>query len=194
MKVVSRHQRQCSRRCRVMKSHSILLRLLIVAVLAVPAGQALAQFYKDNTLTLLVNYGVGGNADTEARVYRTASRQIHSRSSDDHHPQHAGRRRRDRNEPARAQYRLAAGWADDGLFHHERHRHDDRRSGAQDQDRRSGAGRRRAKPGTSSTRARILFPAATPSLPTSRARRTFSPAVTAARRRKIPDCGSCSRS
>src|SRR5579862_8203472 len=53
-----------------MKSHSILLRLLIVAVLAVPAGPALAQFYKDRTLTLLVNYGVGGNADTEARVYQ----------------------------------------------------------------------------------------------------------------------------
>ena len=35
-----------------------------------PAGPALAQFYKDKTLTLLVNYGVGGNADTEARVYQ----------------------------------------------------------------------------------------------------------------------------
>ncbi len=35
------------------------------------AGQpAEAQFYKDRTLTLLINYGVGGNADTEARVYQ----------------------------------------------------------------------------------------------------------------------------
>ena len=31
---------------------------------------ACAQFYKDKTLTLLINYGVGGNADTEARVYQ----------------------------------------------------------------------------------------------------------------------------
>ena len=31
---------------------------------------AQAQFYKDKTLTLLVNYAVGGNADTEARVYQ----------------------------------------------------------------------------------------------------------------------------
>ena len=29
-----------------------------------------AQFYKDKTLTLFLNYGVGGNADTEARVYQ----------------------------------------------------------------------------------------------------------------------------
>ncbi len=34
------------------------------------AAPARAQFYKDKTLTLLVNYGVGGNADTEARVYQ----------------------------------------------------------------------------------------------------------------------------
>jgi tripartite-type tricarboxylate transporter receptor subunit TctC len=31
---------------------------------------ASAQFYKDKTLTLLINYAVGGNADTEARVYQ----------------------------------------------------------------------------------------------------------------------------
>ena len=47
----------------------MLLRLLVIAALALPAG-AFAQFYKDKTLTLLVNYGVGGNADTEARVYQ----------------------------------------------------------------------------------------------------------------------------
>ena len=44
-------------------------------VLAVLAGflvsaPAHAQFYKDKSLTLLINYGVGGNADTEARVYQ----------------------------------------------------------------------------------------------------------------------------
>jgi len=45
-------------------------RLVLVAALSLPAAPALAQFYKDKTLTLLVNYGVGGNADTEARVYQ----------------------------------------------------------------------------------------------------------------------------
>ncbi len=34
------------------------------------SATAQAQFYKDKTLTLVVNYGVGGNADTEARVYQ----------------------------------------------------------------------------------------------------------------------------
>ena len=48
----------------------MFLRLLLIAALALPAGPALAQFYKDKTLTMLVNYGVGGNADTEARVYQ----------------------------------------------------------------------------------------------------------------------------
>jgi len=48
----------------------IVSRLLLAAILALPAAPALAQFYKDKTLTLLVNYGVGGNADTEARVYQ----------------------------------------------------------------------------------------------------------------------------
>jgi len=42
--------------------------LLAVSLLA-PAP-ALAQFYKGKILTVLVNYGVGGNADTEARVYQ----------------------------------------------------------------------------------------------------------------------------
>ncbi|HTP90586.1 MAG TPA: hypothetical protein VMJ52_02550 [Xanthobacteraceae bacterium] len=48
---------------------TVLLRLLFILTLALPAP-ALAQFYKDKTLTMLVNYGVGGNADTEARVYQ----------------------------------------------------------------------------------------------------------------------------
>lgn len=34
------------------------------------ASPASAQFYKNKTLTMLINYGVGGNADTEARVYQ----------------------------------------------------------------------------------------------------------------------------
>ena len=43
-----------------------------VAALALGAwtAPAAAQFYKGKTLTLMVNYGVGGNADTEARVYQ----------------------------------------------------------------------------------------------------------------------------
>ena len=45
--------------------------LAAVAALALPAA---AQFYKDKTLTLFINYGPGGNADVEARVY-----QIHLR-------------------------------------------------------------------------------------------------------------------
>src|ERR1700751_1215798 len=45
--------------------------LLLCAVAASLAGSpASAQFYRDKTLTLLVNYGAGGNADTEARVYQ----------------------------------------------------------------------------------------------------------------------------
>jgi len=48
----------------------LLLRALLAATLVLPAGTASAQFYKGKTLTLLVNYGVGGNADTEARIYQ----------------------------------------------------------------------------------------------------------------------------
>jgi tripartite-type tricarboxylate transporter receptor subunit TctC len=44
--------------------------LLIAAALAFATSPASAQFYKDKTLTLLVNYAAGGNADTEARVYQ----------------------------------------------------------------------------------------------------------------------------
>jgi tripartite-type tricarboxylate transporter receptor subunit TctC len=48
----------------------VLLRALLAAALVLPAVPACAQFYKGKTLTLLVNYGVGGNADTEARIYQ----------------------------------------------------------------------------------------------------------------------------
>jgi putative tricarboxylic transport membrane protein len=43
---------------------------LVLPSLLLPALPAAAQFYKNKTLTLLVNYGVGGNADTEARIYQ----------------------------------------------------------------------------------------------------------------------------
>src|SRR6266567_3280151 len=48
----------------------MLMRILFSAALVVAPAPASAQFYKGKTLTLLVNYGVGGNADTEARVYQ----------------------------------------------------------------------------------------------------------------------------
>src|SRR5258708_28444952 len=48
----------------------MLIRALLAAALVLPAVPAAAQFYKGKTLTLLVNYGVGGNADTEARIYQ----------------------------------------------------------------------------------------------------------------------------
>jgi hypothetical protein len=41
--------------------------LLIALVCAAPAQ---AQFYKDKNLTFLINYGAGGNADLEARVFQ----------------------------------------------------------------------------------------------------------------------------
>ena len=48
--------------------------LVACAFMASPAH---AQFYKDKTLSLLINYGIGGNADTEARIYqRHLSRHI----------------------------------------------------------------------------------------------------------------------
>jgi tripartite-type tricarboxylate transporter receptor subunit TctC len=43
---------------------------LAAAAIVVMASPASAQFYKDKTLTLLVNYAAGGNADTEARVFQ----------------------------------------------------------------------------------------------------------------------------
>jgi tripartite-type tricarboxylate transporter receptor subunit TctC len=48
----------------------MVMRALLALVLALVAAPASAQFYKGKTLTLLVNYGVGGNADTEARIYQ----------------------------------------------------------------------------------------------------------------------------
>jgi tripartite-type tricarboxylate transporter receptor subunit TctC len=49
----------------------MLIRAVLAAgALAAASAPAGAQFYKGKTLTLLINYGVGGNADTEARVYQ----------------------------------------------------------------------------------------------------------------------------
>ena len=49
----------------------MLMRALVAAAaLLLAAAPASAQFYKNKILTMLVNYGVGGNADTEARVYQ----------------------------------------------------------------------------------------------------------------------------
>jgi tripartite-type tricarboxylate transporter receptor subunit TctC len=43
---------------------------VVAAALLSAAVPASAQFYKSKVLTLMVNYGVGGNADTEARAYQ----------------------------------------------------------------------------------------------------------------------------
>jgi putative tricarboxylic transport membrane protein len=49
----------------------MLMRSLVAAAAVIVAtSPASAQFYKDKTLTLLINYAAGGNADTEARVYQ----------------------------------------------------------------------------------------------------------------------------
>ena len=48
----------------------MLMRIAIAAAFVVVTSPASAQFYKDKTLTLLVNYAAGGNADTEARVWQ----------------------------------------------------------------------------------------------------------------------------
>jgi|LNFM01.1.fsa_nt_gb hypothetical protein len=43
--------------------------LLLLSLLVTCATSAHAQFYKDKTLVWLINYGAGGNADMEGRVY-----------------------------------------------------------------------------------------------------------------------------
>ncbi len=47
-----------------------LLAACIAAGLAAVSSTAQAQFYKGKNLTLLVNYGAGGNADTAARMFQ----------------------------------------------------------------------------------------------------------------------------
>ncbi len=51
----------------------MLTRVSLGVAVMLAASPASAQFYKDKTLTLLVNYAAGGNADTEARVYAAPS-------------------------------------------------------------------------------------------------------------------------
>ena len=50
--------------------HPLRLAAAFAFAFALAPASAFAQFYKDKTLTLFINYGVGGNADTEARVYQ----------------------------------------------------------------------------------------------------------------------------
>jgi len=45
-------------------------RFLIAGAVVLAATPASAQYYKDKTLTLLVNHGAGGNTGTEARLYQ----------------------------------------------------------------------------------------------------------------------------
>src|SRR5881397_458204 len=53
-----------------LRRKTMLMRFLVALAFVLPSSIAFAQFYKDKTLTLLINYGVGGNADTEARVFQ----------------------------------------------------------------------------------------------------------------------------
>jgi tripartite-type tricarboxylate transporter receptor subunit TctC len=53
-----------------MRKRPLALTLMFACATLFIGTPAWAQFYKDRTLTLLVNYGAGGNADTEARVYQ----------------------------------------------------------------------------------------------------------------------------
>lgn len=46
------------------------LRIALAVVLALASAPASAQFYKDKTLTILINYAAGGNSDLEARVFQ----------------------------------------------------------------------------------------------------------------------------
>ena len=63
-----------------------------------------------------------------------ASLPAHPRQSQRHHPQPAGRRRRQCDEPARSRHRRPAGRAHARLLHDERDLVDHRRSGAQGED------------------------------------------------------------
>ncbi len=92
-------------RLAVLAAAMVLTASLAASLTASPAS---AQFYKDKTLTLLVNYAAGGNADTEARVFQKHLSALHPGQPDGHHPQRAGRRRRQCDEPARPRHRRQA--------------------------------------------------------------------------------------
>src|SRR5262245_20516171 len=51
-----------------MTKRALAMSAAVAVVAVLSATPAVAQFYKGKTLTLLVNYGVGGNIDTEARI------------------------------------------------------------------------------------------------------------------------------
>jgi hypothetical protein len=50
------------------KSSAVVTAAILAAGLA--SAPAHAQFYKDKTITMLINYGAGGNTDTEGRVFQ----------------------------------------------------------------------------------------------------------------------------
>ncbi len=54
--------------CRLPEGRIMAKRLLIIVAAIVLATPASAQFYKGKALTVMVNYGAGGNVDTEARI------------------------------------------------------------------------------------------------------------------------------
>ena len=139
----------------------MLTRVLLLAAAALAMCSRLPpppSSTRDKSSRILINYGVGGNADTEARVYQRHLDEIHSRRADDHPAQRARRRRRHRHEPARTEYRLAAGRPDGQLFHHQRDGVADRRSGAQDQALRLHRDQCRRAAGTWSMRRKDIVP------------------------------------
>jgi tripartite-type tricarboxylate transporter receptor subunit TctC len=103
-----------------------------VLIISSPAS---AQFYKDKTLTLLVNYAAGGNADTEARVVQRHLAKYIAGPPTVIIRNVAGAG----GANAMNQLGLNVGSQPDGaygrLLHHERHLDHHRRSGAQDQGR-----------------------------------------------------------
>jgi tripartite-type tricarboxylate transporter receptor subunit TctC len=53
-----------------MKAYALLVAVVAAVGATAAADPAAAQFYKGKTLTLLVNYGAGGNADAAARMFQ----------------------------------------------------------------------------------------------------------------------------
>ena len=149
----------------------MLTRVSLGVAMMLAASPASAQFYKDKTLTLLVNYAAGGNADTEARVFqRHLAKYIAG-------PPTVIIRNVAGAGGANAMNQLGLGIGSQAgrphgrLLHHERDLVHHRRSGAQDQGSTTSSRSSAARAGTWSMRARTSCPAATPS------RRTFARAT-----------------
>jgi len=53
-----------------MNTQRYLLPISLAVALVAASEPAVAQFYKGKNLTLLVNYGAGGNADSAARMFQ----------------------------------------------------------------------------------------------------------------------------